>query len=479
MRVSKAKFDPTASLAVANVRRVFLGLSCSGVAALCVVLLLGILPGIAAQAPGRVVVMISVDGLAGYYLDDPKAEMPTIRALAAAGARASGMKVTTPSVTWPSHTTLVTGVNPARHGVIGNNYLDRGTGKRVRLLFDPVYDKDEIVKVPTLYDLAKANGYTTAAIRWPASRNAKTLDWTMPDMASGKPLLQYTTPALLQACERERILLGKPPKTKDAVEPSDATTTRMFNLVLHDQRPNLALLHLLETDHTQHAQGPRSPGAYAAVKDADDRVREVWDELKRDFPGRATLFVVSDHGFAPVNRMLLPNVLLRKAGLLTTATNGPVQIVVQSGAAMVYVLDDTNRPGLIAQIRKALSGFEGLSKIVGADEFKEYGLADPKDDPHAPDLILFAEEGCTFGDTADGDLPFAEKPERRGTHGHDPNLPDLQATFVAWGVGIKPGANLGRITSLSVAPTIAKLMGFSIPGAEGAPLTSALMENGN
>jgi predicted AlkP superfamily pyrophosphatase or phosphodiesterase len=146
---------------------------------------------------------------------------------------------------------------------------------------------------------------------------------------------------------------------------------------------------------------------------------------------------------------------------------------------MVYVLDDTNRPGLIAQIRKALSGFEGLSKIVGADEFKEYGLADPKDDPHAPDLILFAEEGCTFGDTADGDLPFAEKPERRGTHGHDPNLPDLQATFVAWGVGIKPGANLGRITSLSVAPTIAKLMGFSIPGAEGAPLTSALMENGN
>src|ERR1035441_7053991 len=56
---------------------------------------------------GRIVVMISVDGLAAYYLDDPKAEMPTIRALAAAGARATMMKASTPTVTWPNHPTLV------------------------------------------------------------------------------------------------------------------------------------------------------------------------------------------------------------------------------------------------------------------------------------------------------------------------------------------------------------------------------------
>lgn len=462
-----------------NARRIWLRLRLSLVAVLWALLLPGFSPGMAAEPSDRVVVMISVDGLAGYYMDDPKAEMPTIRALAAAGARASAMKVTTPSVTWPSHTTLVTGVSPARHGVVGNNYLDRSTGKRVRLLWDPVYDKDEIVKVPTLYDLAKARGYRTAAIRWPASRNAKTLDWTIPDMASGKPMLKYTTPALLQACEREGISLGKQEGGKDAVGPGDATTTRIFTMVLRDQHPNLALLHLLEVDHIQHSEGPRTAAAYAAVKSADEQVREVWDELKRDFPGRATLFVVSDHGFVTVKRILLPNVLLRKAGLVTSRTNGPVQIVVQSGAALVYVLDSANRDALIAQITKALSGLKGLSKIVTTDEFKDYGVANPKDDPHAPDLILFAEESCTFGDTADGDLPFADKPERRGTHGHDPNLPALQATFVAWGVGIKPGVNVGKISSLTVAPTIAKLLGFSIPGAEGAPLNDALIGNGN
>jgi len=76
--------------------------------------------------------MISVDGLVAYYLDDPKAEMPTIRALAAEGARASMMKASTPTVTWPNHTTLVTGVTPARHGVIANNYFDAQQARKSR-----------------------------------------------------------------------------------------------------------------------------------------------------------------------------------------------------------------------------------------------------------------------------------------------------------------------------------------------------------
>src|ERR1041385_2182800 len=93
----------------------------------------------------RIVVMISVDGLAADYRDDPKAEMPTIRALAKEGARARSMRAVTPTVTWPNHTTLVTGVMPARHGVVGNNYFDRASGKKGTLISDPIYDKEEIV----------------------------------------------------------------------------------------------------------------------------------------------------------------------------------------------------------------------------------------------------------------------------------------------------------------------------------------------
>src|SRR4051794_31294149 len=100
-------------------------------AGLAAVLLIALLAGIspaqttsaapAAAASDRIVVMISVDGLAGFYLDDAKAEMPNLRALMAGGAGAR-MTASNPTVTWPNHTTLVTGVTPARHGVVGNNY---------------------------------------------------------------------------------------------------------------------------------------------------------------------------------------------------------------------------------------------------------------------------------------------------------------------------------------------------------------------
>jgi predicted AlkP superfamily pyrophosphatase or phosphodiesterase len=455
---------------------------------LVVLVLIALAPRAALSAltnTDRIVVMISVDGLAGYYLDDPKAEMPTIRALAAAGARATMMKASTPTVTWPNHTTLVTGVTPARHGVVGNNYFDRATGKKVTLISDPVYDKDQIVRAPTLYDLARTAGMKTTAIRWPATRNASTLDWTVPDVGTLELLRKYTTPALLAECENAHIDIGggqseDEGSTNAAPKPTDETATRVFNLILHDHRPNLALLHLIHVDHTEHLKGPKSPAAYAAVKAADEQVQEVWDELKRDFPGQATLFVVSDHGFSPTKRLILPNVILRKAKLLESSgkkgTTGAIHVIVQGGSAMVYVLDEARRADLIARVRKAFAGIRGVSKIIGADQFREYGVANPKDDPHAPDLILFAEEGCAFGDTAAGELPFNEKPERKGSHGHDANLPDLHATFVAWGAGVRPSVRLGVISNLSVAPTIAKLLGMSIPGAEGTPLLALLTE---
>jgi len=422
-----------------------------------------------------IVVMISVDGLAAFYFDDPKAEMPTIRALAAAGAHASMMKSVTPTVTWPNHTTLVTGVTPARHGVVGNNYLDRATGQRVVLISDPVFDKEAIVKVPTIYDLAKAAGFKTAAVRWPATRNAPTLDWTIPDVGTAKLAQRYTTPSLLAEANGAGIpILGKHGHTA----PRDDICTPVFNLILRQHRPQLALLHLVDVDHTQHLSGPRSPEAYAAIKKADGQVRAVWEELKRDFPGRATLFVVSDHGFSPIKRVILPNVVLRKAGLVSVrggkVSGGAVRTITQGGSLMVYITDETRQAEVVGKVRQAVQGLTGVADIIGPDQLAAYGVADPKQDPHAPDMILFAEEGFTFGDTAAGDLPFNEKPERKGSHGHNPALPHLHAIFVAWGAGIKPGVKLGEISSLSVAPTIATLLGLTIPNVEGKPLEEVL-----
>jgi predicted AlkP superfamily pyrophosphatase or phosphodiesterase len=435
--------------------------------------------GVPIFSSNKIVVMISVDGLAGFYLDDPKAEMPTIRALAAEGARAESMKPVAPTVTWPNHTTLVTGVYPIKHGVLGNNYFDRATGHRVTLISDPVYDKVQIVKVPTIYDLAKAAGLKTTAILWPASRNAPTLDWTTPDVVLPELVEKCTTPALLEECKQAGIdFMGEMKGAKR--EPLDAQNTQVFNLILRLHHPDLGLLHLIGVDHTQHLYGPRSAEAYAAIKAADDCVREVWETLKREFPERATVFLVSDHGFSPISQIILPNVVLKKAGLQGSGKsnkNAAVETVSQGGCSMVYIREQPAKAATVAKIKKAFSKVKGVSKIVGSKHFKDYGLANPSQDPRAPDMLLFAEEGKAFGDTAAGDLPFELKPERKGSHGHDPEVPDLQATFVAWGVGIKPKVRLGKIPNIDVAPTIAKLIGVTLPNPDGHALSALLTKS--
>jgi predicted AlkP superfamily pyrophosphatase or phosphodiesterase len=456
------------------VRTFFLALLAAAATLLC---------GCATQKPQNVVVMISVDGLAAHYLDDPKAEMPTIRALAAAGARADSMRAANPTVTWPNHTTLVTGVVPARHGVVGNNYFDRATGKTVTLISDPTYDKQQIVLAPTIYDLAHAAGLTTAAIRWPATRNAPTLDWTTPAVSNVDLVHRYTTPALITEARRAGVWtdgeLTEPGKSDKRIIP-DKSCTDLFNLILRKHRPSLALLHIVNVDHDQHLYGPNTPEAYAAVKNADEQVHRVWDELQRDFPGRATLFVVSDHGFSKIEKLILPNVILRDAGLVTVkgprVVGGPVRVVVQGGCAMVYVLDPSRRDEIVGRVKKAFAGVTGVQKVVSSEQFGALGVADPHIDPHAPDLLLFADEGCAFGDTAAGTLTFREKPERKGTHGHNADLPDLHATFVAWGRGIKPQSRLGEIHNTDVAPTIARLLDLQIPNPNGKVLTEILTD---
>jgi predicted AlkP superfamily pyrophosphatase or phosphodiesterase len=444
----------------------------------------GNLRAAATPASERVVVIISLDGFANFYLDDPKAEIPTLRELMAKGVRAESMKASNPTVTWPNHTSIVTGVHPARHGVVGNNYFDRATNKRVVLIADPVFDKEELVKVPTIYDAARSAGLKTAAIRWPASRNAKTLDWTIPDVAYISQLKKYGTPALISEASQAGIWaeIDRAEKTEanGRYFPSDKFVTDLFDLILTKHRPNVGLLHLIDVDHTQHLNGPRSPQAYADIKANDARVREVWDTLQKEYPGKATLIVVSDHGFSAIKKQILPNVVLKKAGLLQERegdeTKPLVRVVPQGGSAMIYILDKARRDETVKKIKQAFAKIEHVSKVAGPDELPSMGVARAEDDPHAPDVMIFAELGYAFGDTAAGDLPFNEKPERKGSHGHDASIPDLHAIFIAWGAGIKQGVRLPEISNTDVTPTAAKLLGLKMEGLDGKVLTDALSE---
>jgi predicted AlkP superfamily pyrophosphatase or phosphodiesterase len=432
-------------------------------------------------AEDRIVVLISVDGTAQYYLDDPKAEIPNIRRLAEEGGRAEMMKASMPTVTWPNHTTLVTGVNPAKHGVMGNSYLERDKGTVMTLLADPVLNKDEIVKSPTIYDIAKQAGLRTAAITWPASRGAKTLDWTVPDVATKALYDQFITPELIKEFNEQGIPWEQQEQWwKDGKGRSrDRMYTQMLIHTIRHHRPNVALLHLVEVDHVEHSHGPQSAEAYAALKFEDERVGEIEQELKHDFPGKATLIVTADHGFFPYQQQVQPNVLLRKEGLLKALagkiTGGQVRALSQGGASFIYVLDKDNREALIKTVAEKFKGVEGVQAVVTPENFAKYGVGDPLKDSRLPDLMLSAKKGYSFSDTAGGDdVVTAKSAEVKGSHGYDPNEPMMHAIFVAWGAGIKPGAKLGVIANTDVAPTMAELLGLKMPDSDGKVLDALL-----
>jgi len=427
----------------------------------------------------RCVILVSVDGLANFYLDDPRADMPTIRRLAREGARArGGMVCSFPTVTWPNHVTLVTGTSPARHGVIGNSYLDRATGKPVALLPDPLFDKDQIVKTPTVYDAAHGAGLKTAGVVWPATRNARTLDWTVPDMAGDEAWPKFGTASWLAELRAAHLPVER--QGAWVREPAggvqrDWLYVRMARHVLQTHAPNLLLIHLVEPDHVQHRHGPRSPESYWCMSYADDRVRDLVEAAEKSpRAGKTTLFVCGDHGFLSINREIRPNVVLHRLGL-TEAGKGKAGIpaaycLSQGGSSMVYVLSEPRRDQLVEQLRKALAKVDGVEAVLGPDEFTRVGQPTRREDPHAPDFWLAARPGYSFSDAAGGEEVVVARASTGGTHGYLPDQPDLLSACVVWGPDVKAGTDLGKIDIRSVAPSIAGVLGVELSGAEGKRL---------
>jgi predicted AlkP superfamily pyrophosphatase or phosphodiesterase len=441
------------------------------------------LPSCAASPAGelapkdRIVVLISVDGLPADSLRDPKLVMPTMRRLAEEGATAEGMRCSFPTVTWPNHTTLVTGVPPVRHGVLSNRYFDRAAGKEVPLLPDPLFDKDQIVKAPTIYDVAHQAGLKTAGIIWPASRNARTLDWTVPDCGTQELWEKYGTASWLEELRAEGIPVDLQESwcKSDAGAERDWMYARATAQVIRRHRPNLVLLHLVEVDHVEHAKGPRTPDAAWAISYADDRIRDVVEAISAaGLRDRATVFVVSDHGFLGYTRTIFPNIALRKAGLLTMdgekiASRRAIAITAGGGAALLYILDGSRRSEIREQLKSTFSGMEGVRAVLEPHEFARWGMTTPDADPRMGDLVIAAKEGYSFSEATTGDAVLTEGPFK-GAHGHLPDNPKLYATFIAWGAGIRRGARLGVTDSVNVAPTIARLLGLDLGDVEGKPL---------
>ncbi|HEY1083676.1 MAG TPA: ectonucleotide pyrophosphatase/phosphodiesterase [Prosthecobacter sp.] len=436
----------------------------------------------AEPAKDQHVILISVDGLAHYYFEDPKAPMPTIRKLAAEGARARRMKTSLPTVTWPNHTTLVTGVQPGKHGVIGNSVFDRVTQKEIVYLPDPHFDKDEIVKVPTVYDVVHQAGLSTAGIIWPASRNAKTLDWTVPDVGTQELFTKYGTPSLLEECRAAGIPVDRQEEWCKAGNagkfPRDSLYKQMAVHVIKKHKPNFLALHLVSVDAFEHATGSKTPETYAAIQDSDNHIRDIVAAVEEaGIKDKTTIIVTADHGFITYTKVIQPNVLLKQAGYIKAFGPRPTERKVWSfsqGVAYIYVIDQPNKEKILQDITPKLAAMEGVEEVIEEKDFGKYGMLSPDQDSRMPDLILSAKDGYYFSNNVAGEELIANTDSPKGAHGYSPAHPLMDASFVIAGPGIKQGVVLDLMSNTDVAPTAAHLLGVEMKDVDGKVLTEVM-----
>jgi predicted AlkP superfamily pyrophosphatase or phosphodiesterase len=423
-------------------------------------------------------VVVSIDGFAAFYWSDPVVRAPNLRRLAETGTSARSVEVVFPSTTWPTHVSLVTGVRPDRHGVVGNSILNRVTGQAEHLTGDPLYDAADLLRAPTVYDVAHAAGLRTAAVDWPASRRAASLDFNLPFFKDQRVFETQTAPAVWA----ELGALGYPLDRQGewAQLPrrflKDAMVADVAAHVARRHRPDLLLVHFLCVDSHQHLHGPRSPEAYWAIEYVDALIGRLLAAL----PDRAdtVVYVVSDHGFMPVEREARVNVRLRRRGLLRVGADGRVQpsaarLVSNLGAAWVYVTDRGDAPALARDLAAELAGMDGIGHVWTEAGYAALGLPRVAENPWVGDLLLEAAPGYNLVDDADGDEVIAP-PRYRGTHGQRGEHPGNAAFFLVAGPGIRKGVTIPAIRSRDVAPTVAHTLGLRMDAIEGRLLTEAL-----
>jgi predicted AlkP superfamily pyrophosphatase or phosphodiesterase len=426
------------------------------------------------QAPDRkpALLLVSIDGLRPDTVleaDKYHLKIPRLRRILRDGAHARGVRGVLPTVTYPSHTTLITGVRPAKHGIYSN------------LSFDPLgqnlagwkwYSED--IQAPTLWEIAARAGMDVGSVSWPVSVGAPGVRYLVPEYWRA-PVFEDDA-KLVRALSAPPGMMAEIEKTAgpyvnnlDEAEAGDRQRTRYAAAIIRMKRPQLTTVHLASLDHLQHAGGPFSPESLATLERIDGEVGELEDAVKSVYPA-AVVCIVSDHGFTRTDHSLNPMPAFVAAGLVTMAgekvTGWKAIPHLDGGSASIVLKDpaDAATRTKVEEVLRALAAdpANGIERILGGPEIAALG--------GWPGAAYWIDMKTNFSVVATG--PQVQAHQATGTHGYAPSHAELLASFFVAGPGIRAGLDVGEIDMRSIAPTLAALLGLTMPSADlpGVPL---------
>ncbi|MGO2821094.1 MAG: alkaline phosphatase family protein [Brachybacterium tyrofermentans] len=435
------------------------------------------IPPAGSPRDSRRLVVISVDAMS--VVDVPFARtLPNFsRVLAGSWGSAEAIY---PTVTYPNHTSQTTARTAAGHGIYANELVQPGS-RRPDWFWDA-----RAIAAPTIFDLAAAQGLTSAAVGWPVTGWSPSIDIAVPEIWD--PAGLEATLAVLRDAASER---GRAYVDAHAAEIGWDSKHRFgqFNTavavdMIRTDAPDVLFVHLVDVDSARHTTGRFTPEVREAFERVDGWIGEILDALEESGVAEdANVAIVSDHGHVEVGRCLRANNLLVQEGLVRLDDSGEVaswdawvhgcgltgQLHLNPEAeesAQDRVLDLVDR--WVADPEIPIAAFHPL-----ADMREDYGYSGPFLG------VLEGTSGTNFQNLWEGRSLYGRFDDDYtfllSQHGHLPEQ-DIQAVFAMVGPDIVEGGKFSRCTVPDEAATFAHLLGLQFPEADGAAVSEILRE---
>ena len=409
---------------------------------------------------------------------------PNFAAIMEKRAEVERVRSVFPAITYPAHTTLMTGCNPGKHGIYNNTPLFVHADGKTHWYLD-----SNAVRVEDLFAAAKRAGCTTASVYWPITGNNPNIDYIIneyfffypeEDSLEAFKKMGANEEAIKAIQENREELEGRRQKLEG--RSYDQFLMDCACSLIRNVQPDVMLVHNCLPDSARHRHGVFSKGLEEALDQADQQLGEVVAAMKEAGVYDETNFIIlSDHGQIDKEKRCHLNTLLAEGGFIDIAPDGTLydwRAFAQSNgmSASVYLRDNDNKrlyEEVYAYLQKLVDEKKwGLTKVYTTEEAKEkYGT-------YGPFAFMLGTDGKTSlnQSLAKEAIEFYYEDQQgglHGAHGHEPEL-GPQPVFLAHGPAFKEGAVLPRAELCDIAPTLARVLGQTLPEAEGKVLTELL-----
>lgn len=378
---------------------------------------------IRAQERRPILVLVSFDGWRTDYTD--RMDAPNLRALAARGVRSRALIPSFPTKTFPNHYTIVTGLYPEHHGIVGNNIADPEYPARFTQTSDTAKEGRWWGGEP-LWVTAIRQGLRASSMFWPGSEAP----------------IQGVRPTAWRPFD-------------DKVPNADRVSQVLEWLALpRDEQPSFVTLYFSDVDHAGHDFGPDSPELREAAHRLDEALGQLVAGIQRlGLIDRVTLVVISDHGMSPTSdarTIFLDDYL--NLDTVDVVDWTPVAALVPRGRSV----DETYR---------ALRGRHASMAVYRREQIP--GRLHYSHNPRIAPVIGIARDGWTITSHARRADDLAKGRKHAGDHGYDPEAKSMRALFVAAGPHIRKNTIVPEIENIHVYDFLCRVLGLTAAKNDG------------